>query len=410
MNTLSHECVLSMIKYKLLFPALIVLLVCISSCKKKTSPEELKFENKVSIAPENKTLKLSELFKDFKIIPLKGPLLTFVNDLVPLDSLWVIKGKSAQSSLHLYTSEGVYKKSILAEGRGVNEAFNIQSVKNNGDDKIEILANFATKLLVYSLSKDQIITQANLPKELIDSDDFIQFDSIRYIIYKHAKSYNNDGYKINIFNSITSKIEKQYFPLTSNDEFIAFSQTRNFYRYKDKILFYEVFAPGIYQIHPDSLSLYISFDKGKFNFPPSLLKKEYNDFNDFITTCEKSSYIWAHIDPCESNKYILSQYTFENVVYLNVIDKETMVSHSYTHIYDDLITNEILPIEEGMRYITAKDNCQFFTLESYKFSEIIENKKDANTYEEYSKKYTRPCDIANKLTEDDNTLIVQFFE
>lgn len=410
MNTLSHECVLSMIKYKLLFPALIVLLVCISSCKKKTSPEELKFENKVSIAPENKTLKLSELFKDFKIIPLKGPLLTYVNDLVPLDSLWVIKGKSAQSSLHLYTSEGVYKKSILAEGRGVNEAFNIQSVKNNGNDKIEILANFATKLFVYSLSKDQIITQANLPHELTGSDDFIKIDSTRYIFYKPYKNSDMNEFKISIFNCSNSKIEKQYFPLIPGDEYISFSQKGKLYSYRDRILFYEVFAPGIYQIHQDSLSLYISFDKGKYDFPLSLLKKEYPDFDHFINTCQKSPYIWAHIDPHESDKYLLSTYMHDDELYLNVIDKKTMTSTSYTHLYDDLITDEEFPIAEGLDYITARDSLHFFSLESYKFLELIEKKKELKTYDAYQKNYPIPCEIANRLTENDNALIIQLSE
>lgn len=389
---------------------LIILLIFLSCCKQNNSPINLKVEHKVSISPEKKILKLSELFKDYKITILKGPLLTSVSDIILKDSLLVIKGKSTESSLHLFTSDGIYKKSLLPEGRGANEAFNIQSVKNNDDDNIEILANFATKILVYSLSKDQIITQVNLPKELIDSDDFIKFDSTRYIFYKHAKNSNKAEYKINIFNCINSKIEKQFFPLTTSDEFIAFSHTRNFYYFKDKILFHEVFAPGIYQLHRDSISIYTLFDKGEYNFPHPLIKKKYNNFNHFINTCEESSFIWAHVDPCESNKYILSTYTYEKEVYLNVINKKTMTSHSYTHIYDDLITNTVFPMQEGLYNVAAKDSIQFFTLEPHKFLEIIEKKKESNLYQEYSEKYSRSCAIANEVTEDDNTLIIQFFE
>lgn len=390
---------------------LVIILLCIVYSCNQTSKNSLYIQNSVEITPQNATLKLSDLFHNYKIIPLQGPYLASVLDVLIKDSLLIIKGDSENSHIHLYTDNGIYKKSIIPKGRGPQEAFNIQTVKCYNSDTVEILCNFSQKLFQYSLKNDKIINQINLPKSLMGTDDFIKCDSNRYIFYQPFKRQKNTEYKINTLNLENNTIEQQHLPLNSNDEYIAFSQLRNFYSINERILFHDVFSPGIYQIHEDSISLYIAFCKKQYEFPePLLTQKKYRNFDQFMNTCETSPYIWGHRDISESNRHILSTYTYKNMLYLNVIDKTTMTSNSYNQIYDDLITDETFGIEEILCNITATNNAQIFTLEPFQLKEIVKKKQLNGTLKTYRQKYPIPYHFSQKTSEEDNSLIILLYE
>lgn len=385
---------------------------CVNS--KQTQQSHLALPHQVEIAPENNTLKLSTLFKDYRIIPLQGEPLNCVIDVAVADSMLVIGGKTENSSVHLYTMDGKYKNHMITTGRGPQEAYNIQSFKLTDSVTVEILCNFAERLFTYSLQENKIVKQRNLPKEIIGSEDFIRLDTAQYAFFKPRKAFlsnKNDEYKINILNLNTNKIERQFIPITPNDEYICFSQTRRFHKRDGKCLYYDVFSPGIYQICPDSLSLYIAFEEGKYGFPRALLEKEYRSFDEFAAVCEQCPYIWGHIDMAESSKYIFSTYRYKNSFYLNVIDKTTMTSKSYTHIYDDLITDATFNMSEDVLWsISAISNAQIFSIEPFQLKEIIAQKKKDGTFEAYQKKHPQPCVLADSLANDDNSLIILFYE
>ena len=100
---------------------------CVNSKQPQQSHPAL--PHQVEIAPENNTLKLSTLFKDYRIIPLQGEPLNCVIDVAVADSMLVIGGKTENSSVHLYTMDGKYKNHMITTGRGPQEAYNIQSFK-----------------------------------------------------------------------------------------------------------------------------------------------------------------------------------------------------------------------------------------------------------------------------------------
>ena len=392
---------------------LILIVFAFSSCA-KTEQTNWTVQNRVEIRPEDETLQLSSLFKNYRIIPLQGEPLDAVVDVAVADSLLVVGGKSENSSIHLYDINGEYKNALVSAGRGPNEAFIIQSFKVVDSVTVEILCNFAQKIYTYSLKENKIVKQCDLPKEVLGAEDFIRLDTERYAFFKpctQPQANLDNEYKVNILNLATNTMERQYIPITPNDEYIAFVQIRNFHTSEGKFFYYNVFSPGIYQIHPDSLSLYIAFEEGKYRFPQALLQKKYRSFEDFAEVCSpQCAYIWGHVDMAESSKYIFSVYHYGHVLYLNVIDKATMTSKSYTHIYDDLITDSTFEVEDVLCSISATPHIQIFSMEPFQFREIISQKKRNGTFEAYQENYPQPCALAERLSDDDNTLVILFYE
>lgn len=393
------------------FLYIIVVLFTINACR-SDNKSNLHIQNMVQIKPEDKTLKLSDIFSAYKIIRLEGPSLTGVFNIIIQDSLMIIDGSSENSSLHLYTTEGKYKNHLIDKGRGNNEAFNIQTCRLTNSNEIEILANFSQKLYTYSLLENKITNQLTLSPCVFGSEDFIKLDSLRYVFFKPNPQLKGKDkeYKVNIYNIKTHVIEKQYRKLTENDLNISFQQTRRLHSINNRILFHDVFSSGIYQIYPDTVSFYIYFDKGEYDFPASLLEEKSSSFDELIETCLSSPYIFDHINMSESNKYILSTYIYKEQTYLNVIDKSNMTSQSYTHIYDDLITSETFEIKEILWNIAAQDNIHVFTLEPSLFKEIIAKKKKEKTFERYQNQYPYPSSLAEQLSENDNSLVILFYE
>lgn len=409
-SPLSEILKMNTINYSVLVSMLIVFVL--SGCA-KTRKTDLAAQNRVAITPEDATLKLSDLFKSYRIVPLQGLPLEDAFNVDVVDSLLVVCGGNEKGEIHLYNLKGKYKDCLVPSGRGADEAYNVQTFRIIDSLTVEILCNFARKLFTYSLKENRIVSQRDLPDEIVGSEDFIKLDSVRYAFFKPRKSLANDEgdeYKINILNLNTNVIEHQYMPITHNDEYIAFGQLRRFHASDGKILCHDVFSPGIYQMYPDSLSLYIAFEEGEYAFPQALLQKEYQSFDEFSDVCDNCPYIWGHVDMAESSKYILSTYLYKNALYLNVINKETMTSKSYTHIYDDLITDATFEAFDVLYTIAATPNAQIFSMSPFSFKEIIEKKKDNGTLAEYQKHYPQPYALSERLSEDDNSLIVLFYE
>ena len=87
-----------------------------------------------------------------------------------------------------------------------------------------------------------------------------------------------------------------------------------------------------------------------------------------------------------------------------------MTSKSYTHIYDDLITDSTFEVEDVLCSISATPHIQIFSMEPFQFREIISQKKRNGTFEAYQENYPQPCALAERLSDDDNTLVILFYE
>ena len=151
---------------------LILIVFAFSSCA-KTEQTNWTVQNRVEIRPEDETLQLSSLFKNYRIIPLQGEPLDAVVDVAVADSLLVVGGKSENSSIHLYDINGEYKNALVSAGRGPNEAFIIQSFKVVDSVTVEIPISSSGKYVSrsnysWSLSSGDPITDLTDRSDVLD--------------------------------------------------------------------------------------------------------------------------------------------------------------------------------------------------------------------------------------------------
>lgn len=379
----------------------------LTSC---TSSNEniISFREKVAIIPETGILKLSDISKKYRIILLKDKNLSSIDNIYYKDSLFLVLGGSDNSSFHLFDHNGHFIKSPIKKGRGPKEALNIRKCRIYNND-VEFLIDHGTHILKYSLEHDSVLSKYPLPKEISAAADFIRLDAERIVLYKEFASGTKKEYKIYIYNDKNHEIEQRFLKLNpKTSEYISFTQMNNLYSHGNNIFFYEVFSPGIYQIEQDSITLHLYFDKKGYNFPQKLLNRDYRTLEEFITSCERNDYIWAHIDIAESNHHILSAFRYKTQPFLNIIYKDSLHSKSYTQIYDDLISDETYNIYiDGLNYITASQGFQYFTLEAYRFKEIMKTKKLQGDYKKFLEKFPKSATLDNSLQEDDNSIVIQ---
>ena len=100
-----------------------ILFLSISSCK-STNKQANEVVNSSKIIPQNNILTLSSIFNSYKLIQLSGITFTSIQKVEFIDSLLIIKGKAADSELHIFNATGEYIQSIIKTGRGSEETLN----------------------------------------------------------------------------------------------------------------------------------------------------------------------------------------------------------------------------------------------------------------------------------------------
>ncbi len=146
-------------------------------------------------------------------------------------------------------------------------------------------------------------------------------------------------------------------------------------------------------------------DKQKYTFPQKLLYKGYQGLNEFIDICRNNQYIWGHINVFEYKDMFFSLFNYNKALYLNITNKTNKESTSYTKIYDDLVTNEKLELTQLIQIGNNTKYC-FFYIEPFELLEIIDTKKQKNTYAEYREKFQNNCHFIEKLNLDSNSILV----
>ena len=383
-----------------------ILFLSISSCKSTNKPAN-EVVNSSKIIPQNNILTLSSIFNSYKLIQLSGITFTSIQKVEFIDSLLIIKGKAADSELHIFNATGEYIQSIIKTGRGSEETLNIQDFIIDYDKRnVDILCDYGRKIITYSLEKRKIINTTEICSEIFSAQNLQKIDSNRYILYKQCGFTNDKEYKINIYNIQKNFLENGFLPINKkSSEYISFSQYNNLYKNNNNFYFYETFIDTIYRCTSQKIEAYWYFDKQKYTFPQKLLYKGYQGLNEFIDICRNNQYIWGHINVFEYKDMFFSLFNYNKALYLNITNKTNKESTSYTKIYDDLITNEKLELTQLIQIGNNTKYC-FFYIEPFELLEIIDTKKQKNIYAEYREKFQNNCRFIEKLNLDANSILV----
>ena len=188
-----------------------IVFLSIFSCK-STSKQVNEVVNSSKIIPQNNILTLSSIFNNYKLIQLSGIAFTSIQKVEFIDSLLIIKGKAADSELHIFNVTGKYIQSIIKTGRGPEETLNIQDFIIDHDKKnVDVLCDYGRKIITYSLEKRKIINTIEICSEIFSAQNLQKIDSNRYILYKQCGFTNNKEYKINIYNIQKNFLENGFF-------------------------------------------------------------------------------------------------------------------------------------------------------------------------------------------------------
>lgn len=373
----------------------------------KSIQENSVFENSAKIIPQNNILKLSSIFNDYKLIQLSGIAFTNIQKVEIIDSLIIVKGVSAEAELHVFTLSGQHVYPVIKKGRGADETLNIQDFIIDREQKnIEILCDYGRKIVVHSLEEKKNIKEIQICPEIYSAQNLQKIDSQRYVLYKQCGFTSDNEYKINIFNGETRRLENHFLQINKKaSEYISFSQYNNLYKKDGEIYFYETFVDTVYRCTPGHIQPAWIFDKQQYAFPRKLLYKGYQEVGEFIETCKNSSYIWGHINVFEYDRFFISIFNQDNKLYLNVTDKVKKSSTSYTEFLDDLIWDEKLTLTQLVQ-IGCDSNYCFFYIEPFDVLELIDNKKQDNTYNDYKNRFPIPAQFIENINMESNSILI----
>ena len=397
-------------KNRLLF--LLSLLCLLYSCKEGTNyRENVIADMSVSIVPTDETLQMSSIFKDgYDIIVPQGIVLAEISKVITTDSLMIVRGKSADGFIHLFDKQGQYIKTIVRKGGGPMEASNLNAMKMYGND-LYFLINAGTEIMRYSLQAQKVTERFRVPVDIVSIADFEVLNENEYVFYKNLTgTTGKEEYKLYVYDKGQGMITGRWLPLHSaSSEYISFSQSDCLYRQGGKIRFHEVFQKGIYEWSDNRWKGYISFEENKYMMPNDELYDNYT-FDSFIDFCMHSPYIWAHRGVLEGARFILSNYTYREKFYWNMIDKKIGESKSYSMIDDDVFLDEPLSAENYLSYANIQDSIYYFTISYDELAEVMEKKKNDGTFTSFTKKHQKLADIYEQATIDTNDLILMFYE
>lgn len=176
-----------------------------------------------------------------------------------------------------------------------------------------------------------------------------------YVLYKELPYSDKDEYKISLYNKNTQQIEYSFLPLDKvQAEYISFTQSNNLYKQNGKVYFYEAFLNAIYEIDT-VIKKHVVFDGGRNQMSKNQIKGNFKDVMDFVEFCKNSGNIWSHINCFEVKGKIISRFRVSDQLYINIAYPDKEQSHSYSTIYDDMIFNDVIQLND-IKFISNDNN------------------------------------------------------
>lgn len=392
--------------YYFLLIALFSLMGCTSRTQPTTAYDAVEADVQVEVIPSDDTLKLSDIYTTaYDIVAFHPVVLSYISDIIKYDSTWIVWGQCAEGHILQFDGRGAYCKTLLGIGNGPKEAVDVISMKLYGNS-LYCLVNYGTELLKLNLTDGSEEWRMRMPDTICSAADFEPLSENQFLflksVYRGSPTHESRLYA---YDRTANRILAERLELDRRTgQYISFGQKNCLYRYRDSIRYYEVFRKGILQYNDTRLDLqgYLSFVENVYSFPDDRLFGEYT-FESFIETCEESPYIWAHSNLYEGERFITSVFRYRHHLYLNVIDKCSSRSHSYRWMRDDIVTDAVTPVEEGLSRLAVAGRVHYYTLSYDCLSRLIESKPASGFNQQLQ-------DATAGMNEDANDLVICLYE
>lgn len=367
---------------RIVFVLFIANILLVSSCTRKQ--ETIKADYEMDVVPSSDTLVFSDYFESFKIIPLRGRIVSHVTDAVFTEDGMILKSEiggsgTDRSVINLFSDDGEFLKPILRIGRGPEEMVTVEDMcYNRYSNTFDVLGNYGQAIYQFDLETYRIINKIDVDKdEIIVANRLYPIDMDRYMLYKQFPYASGDDYKLYVFNHSTGQVEQRFLKMENEKlaELLSFGQSNNIYEHNDSLYYYEAFGRVVYRYDGERMHPYVSFAENRYSLPETTLERHYSGLYDLVKALEASQYIWAHINVFQAGDTMFSTYTYNNRGYTCVMDIESGKCKSYPVLYDDMVWGTVTDDVRGSwTLIKTEGQWAVYVMEPFVLKGLLEER------------------------------------
>ncbi|MGV8137978.1 MAG: 6-bladed beta-propeller [Mangrovibacterium sp.] len=342
---------------------------------------------------QDNPITLSDIADDIRYVPLENsPYLSNIMEVKIEDTLMVISSQSkSDGGIYVYNRQGLLISKIEGiAGNGPGECIYCTDFTiNDTEDRIYIVDDMKEELEVYSMKGKYIrtILLGNRIKGF--PSDIVFWNSKLVLGYSGSKEYN--WAIIDTLGNLTDKKPNTLFPYDCNVGLMG-----GFYKYKNKINFWDPFSDTIYTISSDWRYQPAYLLKRGENWVPPWVK----DVSIMISLCK------VH-DIFETKNYIYILYGYQKKVKIALINKKDKKEYLSS---ENGVSNTLdggLNLTECMTYFTENDREYLVGLIfPHELKAHVAGEEFKNSTPKYSEKKKELEQLANNLNENDNPVLM----
>lgn len=315
---------------------LLIIFLCVASACNTTlkhvdpSEEGMKII-KVRDMEDTKSVYLSSIFRQARIVPLDYSEDNMIGEVEQLriwsDKLYIMD-KYNEGSISIFDLDGNFIRKVGKAGRGPNEFTVISDFdvdKNNGD--VYIYDNHTRNIFVYShlgeFQRKILITEYK---------DFFRLHGNKFYLYRKNPSLGSP-YELEIFD-LEGKKESSYFK--GNSELMASGVQVFGIGTNDKILFNAQFNDTVYSIADGNLQKSFLIDFGNHAISAAHKVQLEVEPGETASLCLKYNYAHGAKNFIENDSFLFFNYVYQNMRYSAMYNKTEDTCFSTNSIIDDL--------------------------------------------------------------------------
>lgn len=327
----------------------------------------------ISVGLENKSVRLSHIFSDIEVIPLKTLDTVLVEPEAKIDFTDNLVFVESDKSILIFNYKGELIQKIKHCGIGRGEYSSISDFfVDDNLQVIEVLDKNQKKILQYDYNNKYL---SEIPLNFW-AIKFIRNDN-NLFVYNGNERDENNKYKFRVLapthNATFAEIDK------NKSKYLHIFNLINFYKRKNELLFFEPFNDTIYTLQPNKLEPKYAISYNEGNIPTNFYEKhDFENVFDFFQEIKTHNYVNGTYNVFETENKLFFQCYYKGKKYLVEYDKLTHHSISYDSIIDDVFlpTPTVLPFQDNDFIFFAQNDKVLFTVPTQWLLDSKQNVKE----------------------------------
>lgn len=320
----------------------------------------------------------SDLFKSVEIVPLETTEEFLVSDISQVrcvdGKIFVFDGR--QSAVFIFDRKGKALNKIDNKGQGPNEYVHIRAFDIDENEKLIYLYTYPLKIFKYDFDG----TLIEKIDRTMDCNAFATNGKC-FAMYGVYSAYDVDGQdrycRLWVQNNRTGELTgyEEFDPGKTGDYHRIYNQDRNFYHYKDEVLFFYPFSSKIYSIKGEDVFVKYHMDFGERNLPADYFDR-FSSPDEAYYNISETKYISGFYGYWENDAYwgiLCSGGRFQLFLFFDKIKNQAKI----TFFEDDITLCNPKIAEATNEYMLSYLNTEQF----FSFINIMHRVKKADILE-----------------------------